>query len=128
MIRFMLFRYSTLARVRMPLAATVPNSTMPAPPRTGVGTAATTRPSTGSRPEHHQDDAAGRDHEAALDPGDGDQANVLGERALGEGTEDRRDEAGNHVCPQARGDPLRIDLGAHDFADGQDVGRWSRSG
>ena len=50
MIRFMLFRYSTLARVRMPLAATVPKSTIPAPPRTGVGTAATTRPSTGSRP------------------------------------------------------------------------------
>ena len=34
----------------MPLAATVPNSTMPAPPSTGVGTAAMIRPRTGSRP------------------------------------------------------------------------------
>ncbi|CPU65191.1 Uncharacterised protein [Mycobacteroides abscessus] len=34
----------------MPDAATEPNRTTPAPPRTGVGTAATTRPRTGSRP------------------------------------------------------------------------------
>ncbi len=34
----------------MPLAATVPNNTMPAPPSTAVGTAAITRPITGSRP------------------------------------------------------------------------------
>ncbi|MNG38523.1 hypothetical protein D3C84_1262650 [compost metagenome] len=36
--------------VRIPLAATVPNSTMPAPPSTEVGTAAITRPMKGSRP------------------------------------------------------------------------------
>lgn len=34
----------------MPLAATVPNSTIPAPPSTEVGTAAMTRPMIGSRP------------------------------------------------------------------------------
>src|SRR5215216_2861674 len=34
----------------MPLAATVPNSTSPAPPRTGSGTTATIAPRTGNRP------------------------------------------------------------------------------
>src|SRR5690625_4921123 len=50
MIRFMLPSYFTLPRVRMPAAATDPNSTMPAPPRTGGGITATTPPTTGSRP------------------------------------------------------------------------------
>src|SRR5690625_6358252 len=47
MIRFMLPSYFTLPRVRMPAAATDPNSTMPAPPRTGGGITATTPPTTG---------------------------------------------------------------------------------
>lgn len=38
------------ASVRMPLAATVPKSTVPAPPRTGCGTGETTEPSTGNSP------------------------------------------------------------------------------
>ena len=50
MTRLRLPSYFTLLRVRMPDAATVPNRTIPAPPRTAVGTAATTRPRTGSRP------------------------------------------------------------------------------
>ena len=50
MIRFMLSSYSTFERMRIPLAATVPNRTMPAPPRTGLGIAATTRPITGRSP------------------------------------------------------------------------------
>ncbi len=48
--RFRPSPYSTRDSVRMPLAATVPNRTMPAPPRTDSGMAATTRPTTGSRP------------------------------------------------------------------------------
>src|SRR5215211_7304198 len=55
--RLALPSYSTLLRVRMPLAATVPNRTSPAPPRTGSGTTATTAPDS--------------DDEAALDAGDG---------------------------------------------------------
>ncbi|CAM5381916.1 hypothetical protein SGLAM104S_08126 [Streptomyces glaucescens] len=38
------------ARVRMPLTAIEPNRTMPAPPRTGMGTRETTAPSTGKAP------------------------------------------------------------------------------
>ncbi len=38
------------ARVRIPLAATVPKSTIPAPPRTGCGTSETNEPRTGKRP------------------------------------------------------------------------------
>ena len=41
---------STSFSVRMPDAATVPKSTRPAPPSTGIGTAATIAPAFGSSP------------------------------------------------------------------------------
>ena len=50
MIMLRLPSYSTFDSVRMPEAATVPKRTMPAPPSTGDGIAATTPPMTGSRP------------------------------------------------------------------------------
>ncbi|ALE77313.1 hypothetical protein WY02_01125 [Pseudonocardia sp. AL041005-10] len=43
-------RYSTAASVRIPLAATVPNSTMPAPPSTGCGIAENTADAIGESP------------------------------------------------------------------------------
>src|SRR5699024_12657212 len=48
--RFLLSSYLTADRLRMPEAATVPNNTIPAPPRTGIGIAATTCPSHGTSP------------------------------------------------------------------------------
>lgn len=44
------FSSAAPARVWMPLAATEPNRTMPAPPRTGSGTSAMTDAATGTRP------------------------------------------------------------------------------
>ncbi len=41
---------STPARMRMPVAATMPNMTRPAPPRTIVGTDSTKAPIFGTRP------------------------------------------------------------------------------
>src|SRR5699024_686335 len=52
MMRFMLPSYFTELRVRIPAAATEPNSTMPAPPRTGGGMTAKTPPTTGSSPSN----------------------------------------------------------------------------
>src|SRR5699024_9690418 len=50
MIRLRLFEKATVDRVRIPLAATDPNSTSPAPPSTGSGIDWTTRPTTGRSP------------------------------------------------------------------------------
>src|SRR5699024_12465301 len=50
MTKFMLPSYLTVDRLRIPEAATVPNSTMPAPPKIGMGIAATTWPSHGTSP------------------------------------------------------------------------------
>ncbi len=46
----LVLRYSTEASVRMPLAATVPNSTIPAPPSTGCGIAENTADAIGESP------------------------------------------------------------------------------
>src|SRR5699024_11401837 len=50
MTMFMLPVYRTLPRMRMPAAATEPNSTIPAPPSTGSGIAAINRPRGGRKP------------------------------------------------------------------------------
>ena len=87
----------------MPLAATVPNSASPAPPSTGSGSAATTAPTFGNRPEHHQDHAADRDDEPALDAGERHQADVLRERADREAVEQAAGDGGGQACrPAAR--------------------------
>ena len=106
----------------MPLAATVPNRTMPAPPSTDSGTAATTRPKDGQQAQHHQDHPTGGDNKAALDARDGHQAHVLGKGALGEGAKDGGDKAGGHVGAQSGGDALGVHLGVNNLPHGQDVG------
>jgi hypothetical protein len=47
------------------------------------------RPQDGEETQEEQDGAADRDDEPALDAGDGDQSDVLGEGADGEAVEDR---------------------------------------
>ncbi|MCY1356126.1 hypothetical protein D9M69_425680 [compost metagenome] len=78
--------------------------------------------------EGHQDQAGGGHHVAALHAGHGHQADVLGEGALGEGTEQRGQGAGDHVGAQAVAQALGVHLGADDFTDGEDVRRGFHQG
>ena len=61
----------------MPVAATMPNITSPAPPSTTVGSASTSAPIFGHQPEHHHDDAARDADVARADAGDADEPDVL---------------------------------------------------
>ena len=123
MIRFMLFLYSTLARVRMPLAATVPNSTMPAPPRTGVGTAATTRPRTGSRPRITRITPPALTTKRLLTPVMATSPTFWAKALWVKELKSGEMALDSHVGAQPVADALGVDLGADDLADGQDVGR-----
>ncbi|MNC27105.1 hypothetical protein D3C75_752660 [compost metagenome] len=77
----------------------------------------------GQQTEDHQEQTAGCHHVAALDAGDRHQTDVLGEGALGEGTEDRREHARQHVGAQTVAQALGVNLGADDLTDGQNVRR-----
>ena len=78
--------------------------------------------------EDHQEQPTGGDHVAALDPGHRHQTDVLGEGALGEGAEDRRQHAGEHVRAQAVAQAPRVDLGVDDLAYREDVRRGFHQG
>src|SRR5699024_1772546 len=80
-------------------------------------------PEHGQQAEDHQDHSARRDDEAALDPGDRHEPDVLGEGALREAVEQRREEGGAHVGAQAVGDPPPVHLAVDDLAHGDDVRR-----
>ncbi len=54
----------------MPLTAIEPNRTMPAPPRTGMGTRETTAPEDREGAEDQQDGAGDGDDVPAADPGE----------------------------------------------------------
>jgi hypothetical protein len=68
--------------------------------------------------EDHEDPASRGDDEAALDAGQRHHADVLGEGADREAVEDRGDGRGAHVGPQARCDPLPVDVRSDDLPDG----------
>ena len=96
----------------MPLAATVPNSARPAPPSTGQRDRCDDRADLREQAEHHQDDAAGRDDEPALDPGDRHEADVLREGAGGEAVEQAAGHGAWRGCPPAgRRPPSRSSAG-----------------
>ena len=78
--------------------------------------------------QHHQDHAPGRHHITAFHAGHGHQADVLGEGALGEGAEDRRQDARRHVSAQTIAQALGVDLGVDDLANRQDVRRGFHQG
>src|SRR5690606_16223158 len=73
--------------------------------------------------ERDEDQAAGGHDIAALHAGDGHQADVLGECALGEGAEQRRDDAGDHVGAQTVTEAFGVDPGVDDVTHGENVGR-----
>ncbi len=78
--------------------------------------------------EGDQNQAGGGYHVAALHAGDCDQPDILRERALGEGAEQRRQRARDHVGAPAIAQALGVDLGLDDFAHREDVRRGFHQG
>ena len=111
----------TFVSVRMPDAATIPNSAMPAPPSTALGTPSTIGRDLGDQAEHDQDDARRRRDEARPDAGERDEADVLRECGVRERVEDAADDRAQAVGAQAVGElPARHRL-VDDLADGDHV-------
>ena len=73
--------------------------------------------------EHDHDPAGGRDHPAALDAAQGDEADVLGVGGVRERVEDAAERGGEAVRAQAADDRLLVGLLADDLADGDQVAR-----
>ena len=119
---------STRDSVWMPTTATVANMASAAPPSTGCGMPATIAPAFGMQPDQDHDDPGGRDDVAALDPGQPDEADVLGEAGVREGVEDAADRGGQAVgaqCPRhvLAADPLVDDLAGREHVAGGLDGR-----
>src|SRR5476649_497184 len=97
----------------MPLAATVPNNTIPAPPSTEVGTAAMTRPMNGNRPRITRNTPPVATTKRLLMPVTATSptfwANALWVKEP-------------KVGAQAIAQTFGVNLGADDFAHGEDVG------
>lgn len=106
----------------MPLTAMEPKRTMPAPPRTGIGTSETTAPSTGKAPRIRSAPPAAATTYPAAYAGQGDDADVLGEGAGGKGTEDRTEEGGDAVGAQPPGDGAAVGATVADLAEGDHPG------
>ena len=103
----------------MPLAATIPNMAMPAPPSTAGGIEAT-RKAAGWHAEEDQETGGGHRDVAAAHPGHLHQADVLGERGMGEGVQEAGEERGAGVAEQAAAQFGRGDLAAGDLAQGEE--------
>lgn len=70
---------STVARMRMPVAATMPNITSPAPPRTVVGRLSTSAPIFRDQAQDHHDGAPRHADKARAHAGHADKPHVLRE-------------------------------------------------
>ena len=120
-------RKSTPPRIRIPVAQTMPNMTIPAPPRTNWGTEATMTASFGTRPRASRMTPPRARDPAALHARHADEADVLGEGGVGEGVEDAADQGAEAVDAQAVGEVALVDLLADDVADARGTCRATRS-
>src|SRR5215216_1888172 len=78
-------------------------------------------PDLGDQADEDHEQPGGGDHPAALDLGQPDQPDVLGEAGVGEGVEDAAQGGGQAVGPQGPGHVLLVHRLVHDLAGGEHV-------
>ena len=103
--------------MRAPVAATMPNMTMPAPPSTTTGTASTRADIFGTQAERHHNETAGRRDPARAHAGNAYETDILRKRRVGERVENAAEDRAGAIRTQSARDRCLVDPASGHLAE-----------